>query len=136
VLGPAERRGGHAALLAWLDQHTSRLFLPTVCVAEIAGGIAKLRRQGSTRKAAAFEEWLGSVLYLHAGSILPLDVAAAHETGLIADRARALGLSPGFADLCIAGIAAAHRLTVLTRNLRHFTPLGVPAFDPFAALPA
>ena len=62
-------------------------------------------------------------------------MAAARETGLIADRARARGLAPGFADLAIAGIATAHGLTILTRNLRHFAPLDVPAHDPYAALP-
>jgi len=29
----------------------------------------------------------------------------------------------------------ANGLTVLTRNLRHFAPLGVPALDPFGELP-
>jgi hypothetical protein len=28
-----------------------------------------------------------------------------------------------------------HRLTILTRNIRHFAPLNVPARDPFKALP-
>jgi toxin FitB len=40
-----------------------------------------------------------------------------------------------FADLAIAATAAAHSLIILTRNLRHFAPLDVPAHNPFEALP-
>ena len=36
------------------------------------------------------------------------------------------------ADLLIAATAAAHRLTVATRNLRHSKPTGVAVLDPFA----
>lgn len=135
MLGPRLRDPGHAPLRSWLTQGTSRLFLPTVCVAEITGGIAKLRRDGGKRKASALDAWLASLLHLYAARILPLDIAAARATGELADRARALGQAPGFADLAIAGIAEANGLIVLTRNIRHFTPIGVAAHDPFVARP-
>jgi toxin FitB len=32
-------------------------------------------------------------------------------------------------------IAKHHDLTILSRNIRHLVPLGVPVLDPFAALP-
>jgi hypothetical protein len=35
------------------------------------------------------------------------------------------------ADIVIAATAQAHGLTVLTRNLKHFTPLAVACLDPF-----
>ena len=35
--------------------------------------------------------------------------------------------------LLTAATAAALRLTVASRNVRHFAPTGVPAFDPFKA---
>ena len=47
---------------------------------------------------------------------------------------RAAGRAPGFADVAIAA-AASRDLTILTRNLRHFAPLGVRAIDPFDTLP-
>jgi len=49
------------------------------------------------------------------------------------DRARAY--APGFEDIAIAATAAVRGLTVLTANLRHFEPLGVPCLDPFEKLP-
>jgi predicted nucleic acid-binding protein len=56
--------------------------------------------------------------------------------GALSDVARAKGASPGFADLAIASTAQAHDLTLLTRNTRHFGPLGVRLIDPFRSLPA
>jgi predicted nucleic acid-binding protein len=40
-------------------------------------------------------------------------------------------MHPGFADVAIAATAEAHGLTVLTRNVKDFIPLGVACFDPF-----
>ena len=34
------------------------------------------------------------------------------------------------ADLLIAATALEHGLTVATRNVRHFEPMGVPVLDP------
>ena len=129
------RRDPSDALIGWLDQNTARLFLPTIAIAEMTSGIAKLRRTGRATDAEALDEWMASILHMYLPRILPLDAAASHTTGLLMDQARARGQAPGFADLAIAGIAAARGLTVLTRNLRHFAPLGVPACDPYAALP-
>ena len=49
--------------------------------------------------------------------------------------ARAAGHTPGFADVAIAATAGSRGLTILTRNLRHFVPLGIEAADPFETLP-
>jgi predicted nucleic acid-binding protein len=37
----------------------------------------------------------------------------------------------GGADLLIAATALEHGMTVVTRNIRHFTPTGVGVEDPF-----
>ena len=37
------------------------------------------------------------------------------------------------ADQLIAATALEHGLTVVTRNLRHFTPTGVASFNPWQA---
>ena len=45
----------------------------------------------------------------------------------------AVGRHPGLADVLIAATARVIGADVLTRNVRHFAPLGVVAVDPFAA---
>lgn len=122
-------------LAGWMDTHTDLLFVSTVTVAEIEDGIAKARREKASRKAAALDEWLRTLLHLYSNRVLAFDLAAAHAAGILSDRARAGGHAPGFADIAIAATAMSRKLTILTRNLRHFAPLGVPAHDPFDRLP-
>lgn len=123
----------------WLQRHSDRLFLPAIAVAEIQQGICKLRRQGAAERAAALTRWLDGLMAGYAERILPLDGQAARLAGEISDRAMAGGHHPGFADVAIAAIAAERDLVLLTRNTRHFAPLGIPQADPFSedgALPA
>jgi toxin FitB len=133
--GAPSKRRASAALILWMDRNSDRLFLSTITIAEIADGIAKARREGARRKAADLTGWLEAVLHLYGDRVLPFDVAAARVAGTLSDRARSKGQSPGFPDLAIAATAATHQLTVLTGNLRHFTPLGVAAHNPLDALP-
>jgi toxin FitB len=122
-------------LLAWMDERSARLYLSAVTVAEVEDGVAKLRREGATRKAADLEAWLEALLHLYSRRILPFDLAVARVAGRLSDQARGQGQAPGFADIAIAATARHHGLTILTRNLRHFAPLGVDVIDPFSALP-
>lgn len=120
---------------AWMDRNSAGLFLSVVTVAEIEDGIAKCSREGASRKAGRLAEWLEVLLHLYANRILPIDLDTARLVGALTDQARGQGHDPGWADLAIAASARRHGVTLLTRNLRHFHPLGVTALDPFAALP-
>jgi predicted nucleic acid-binding protein len=132
ALAPS-RRPGLAKLVEWLDRASPRLFLSVVSAAEVRSGIAKAEREGATTKAFRLREWWESIEYLYAEKLLPFDLGCAHAAGQILDDARAH--QPGFEDIAIAATAQVHGLTVLTRNIRHFVPLGVRVLDPFAALP-
>ena len=133
--GAPGRAARVAALVDWMDAHSDQLFLSAVTVMEIVDGIAGLKRIGATAKAAGLTDWLELVLHLYSDRVLPFELSAARLAGELTDRARAAGYSPGFADVAIAATAGCHDLTILTRNLRHFEPLGVPAIDPFKTLP-
>ncbi len=124
-----------SSLGLWLEAHSDRLFLSSVTVAELEKGIAKLRRTGSIKRAAALADWLETLLHFYDRRILSFDIPVARVAGLLSDRALSRGQEPGFADIAIAATAQHHGLTVLTRNLRHFEPLGVAVIDPFARLP-
>jgi predicted nucleic acid-binding protein len=122
-------------LAAWMQRHDALLFVSVITVAEIADGIAKARREGAGRKADRLAEWFETVLHLYASRVLSLDLPAARWLGILSDRARSAGHAPGFADLAIAATAQLHGMTILTRNLRHFRMLEIPAVDPFERLP-
>ena len=109
--------------------------MSAVAVAEIEDGIAKLRREGATRRSADLTAWFDTVLHLYDDRILAFDTATARIAGAMSDRARGLGHAPGLADVIIAATAQYRRLTILSRNLRHLEPLGVAVVDPFMTLP-
>lgn len=133
--GAPGRRAQSAALVEWMDMRSRELFLSVVTVAEITDGIAKLTRTGSASKAAGLADWLELVLQLFGERVLPFDVAAARLAGALMDEAKAACHTVGFPDIAIAATASCRGLTILTRNLRHLTPLRVRAHDPFDALP-
>jgi toxin FitB len=131
----APRRSGAADLVQWMDEHSDRLYLSAVTVAEIEDGIAKARREKAHRKAADLAAWLEVLLHLYASRILAFDLSVARIAGPLSDKARGRGTDPGFADIAIAATAYRHGLTILTRNTRHFALVGVPAVNPFDCLP-
>jgi predicted nucleic acid-binding protein len=132
ALAPS-KRGGEGRLIDWLDQASPHLFLSVISAAEIVSGIAKAEREGATTKSKTLKEWWQSIEYLYAQKLLPFDLRCAHAAGQILDHARAH--QPGFEDIAIAATAQVYGFTILTRNMRHFEPLGVRAVDPFLALP-
>ena len=119
----------------WMDRNSAGLYLSVITVAEIDQGIARCLRTGAHAKAKRLTGWLETVLHLYAKRLLPVDVATAQRIGPLADYVLGQGHAPGLADLAIAATALNRGLIVLTQNLRHFTPLGVSAQDPFETLP-
>ena len=135
VLAPGREAYVPAALGDWLQAHHQVLYLPCIAVAEMAQGIAKLRRAGGTERADRLERWLDGLLTTYADRILPLDAQASRLAGQMSDAVIAKGCHPGFADVAIAALAQNAGLLLLTCNLKHFQPLGVACADPLGALP-
>lgn len=133
--GAPRKAAAAADLVAWMDDHSARLYLSVVTVAEIEDGIAKARRTGATHKATDLAAWLATLLHLYSDRIHVFDVAVARVAGSLSDRARSKGHAPGFADIVIAATARHYDMTILTRTRKHFDHLDVAVLDPFAALP-
>ena len=136
ALAPGREVHLSAGFAQWLQVHDAQLFLPCVAVAELAQGIGKLRRAGAAERADRLDLWLDQLIAGFGDRILPLDTLAARLAGKVSDRATAMGRHPGFADVAIAALAMQGNHLLLTRNLKHFAPLGVPCADPFSQAPA
>jgi toxin FitB len=132
--GAPSRLAPHT-LVMWMDAHSAHLFLSAVTVAEIDDGIARLKREKAKRRSNDLASWLETLLHLYGERILAFDTQSARIAGALSDRARSKGQAPGFGDIIIAATAQHHGLTILSRNVRHFAPLGVRVLDPFVALP-
>jgi hypothetical protein len=135
VLAPGREAFVPQPLREWLQAHHKQLYLPCIAVAEMAQGIAKLRRAGGAERADRLDRWLDGLLSAYADRILPLDAQASRLAGQMSDAAVAQGCHPGFADVAIAALAQKAGLLLLTCNLKHFQPLGVACTDPLMALP-
>lgn len=133
ALAPS-KRADTRDLIEWLELASPLLFLSVISAAEVGAGIAKAEREGATTKTRQLKEWWLSLEYLYADKLLPFDLKCASAAGQLLDHARAH--NPGFEDIAIAATAQVHSLTVLTRNTRHFEPLGVRVIDPFQRLPS
>jgi toxin FitB len=72
---------------------------------------------------------------LYGDRILAFDTPTARIAGILSERARGQGQARGFGDIIITATARHHGLTILSRSIRHFVPMGIPVLDPFAPLP-
>lgn len=135
VLTPGREALVPAHLPRWLQAQHNKLFIPCITIAELAQGIGKLRRAGGKERADRLDGWLDGLLNAYSERILPLDAQAARLAGQISDAAMAKGRHPGFADVAIAALAQSAQLLLLTSNIKHFKPLGVPCVDPLKKLP-
>lgn len=88
-VGAPGRVGRSTTLIDWMEAHSNVLFLSVVTVAEIADGVAKLKRTGSAARAAAraaaIGDWLQLVLRLYGSRVLAFDDAAALLAGELTD---------------------------------------------------
>ena len=125
VVSELRRPRPAAPVLDWIrHQSAEHLFLSAVTVGEIQAGIELTREQDATR-AEQIEAWLDQVL--DAYEVLVVDAPVFREWARLMHR-RSNTLMQ---DALIAAVAKVHRLTVATRNVRDFRPLGVSVIDPF-----
>ena len=126
VLSALRRRERDPRVVQWLTlQRTGDIYLSVVTVGEVERGIRREQRRNPSfaRDLAA---WLEQILTLYEARILPVNLPAARRWGrLSAD------LGHQNADLLIAATALERGLIVVTRNVRHFEPTGVPVLNPF-----
>ena len=126
VLSELRRRQRDPGVVAWMArQHQEDCYLSVVSLGEIERGIAR-KRASDPRVAEDLAAWLDRLLRLHGQRLLAVDLAIARRWGRLST-----ALGQDSADLLIAATALEHGLTVVTRNLRHFTPTGVATLNPW-----
>jgi predicted nucleic acid-binding protein len=132
VVSALMQRHPDAGIVAWLDAvPPESVWITSVTVLEIRFGLDLL---ADGRKRMRLEEAFSKALSEDLEDrILAFDRSAAEIAGAIAATQRRRGRPVEFRDLQIAGIVAARKATLATRNTRHFEDLGIPLVDPWAA---
>ena len=102
------------------------LFISAFSIAEIERGVIAKERSDA-RQGAVLRRWFDeNVLPAFADRVLPFDRPAARVLAAY----RVPEHAP-FDDALIAAVAESAHMTVVTRNLKHFEPLGVACLDPW-----
>jgi predicted nucleic acid-binding protein len=124
-------RSGQAnkKVVAWAKQlPATSLFVSAISILELELGV-QLAERRDPRQGAVLRQWLdGNVLVAFRGRVLPIDteVAVACARLHVPDRRAER-------DALIGATALVHGLTVATRNVSDFAPMGgVAVHDPWA----
>ncbi len=132
VLSALMQRAADPAVVAWLDgQPAESVWTTSITVLDVSCGLELLADGRRRRRLAdAFAKALAEDLD---GRVLPFDQAAAESAGEIAAGQRRAGRPVEIRDVQIAGIAAARKAALATRNPRHFEGTGKKLVDPWSA---
>ncbi len=127
VLSEARKSNCDRYVFEWIENTPrERQFISVVTLMEVAVGILRLERN-DPEQALLLRHWFeDAVLPAFEGNIMELGVLEALAT------AELHVPSPGpYRDAQIAGTAAAHGMTIVTRNVKDFEKFGLPVINPW-----
>ena len=132
VLSALMRAEPDRAVVRWLNGLAAEsIWTTSITLFEVQFGIDAL--SDGERKTALQNAFHQAVYVDMQGRILDFDAPATAAASTIAARQHALGRPVDMRDAQIAGIIAARRATLATRNVRHFADTGLALVDPWVA---
>jgi len=128
IVSEAMKPAPDPVLVRWLDEQPAEsLYISTITVGEILYGIGSLSDGASKDQLA---KALERTLSLFSGRMLPFDTIAAFAYADIAVAAKRKGKSHALSVVYLAAIAAAHGLTLASRNPALFESFGLLVIEP------
>lgn len=117
----------HANFIAWAgSQFLDELYLSAVTLMEIEIGCLRMERR-NPQQGEVLRKWIeASVMVRYRNRILPIDSFVAQQCA----RLQVPNSRPE-RDAMIAAAALVHNLTVVTRNIANFEPMGVRVINPW-----
>ena len=128
VLSELTRPAPDARVVTWLEVNEPALAVPTITLAELRYGIARL--PPGRRRSALLRFWRTTCDQFR-GRIFSFDERAAETYGDLAAAAERAGRRLNVQDGQVAAIAIARGMPVATRNVSHFGATGVAIVNPW-----
>ena len=128
VLSELTRPTPEPSVIAWLEVNEPALALPTIALAELRYGIARL--PDGRRRSGLLHFWRATCSQFR-GRIFSFDERAAERYGDLAAGAERAGRRLNIQDGQIAAIALVHGMSVATRNVGDFQATGVAIVNPW-----
>ena len=119
-----------AGVIAWLaEADEDRIFISVITIAELRHGIERLPA-GARRN--RLDTWLKEQVPLRFEErLLAVAVDTANVWGRVMAQGQAAGYRPGTMDAFIAATVLRHDMTLVTRNVSDFAPLGIRLVNPW-----
>ena len=122
VISELIRREPHPGVVDWMRRQPS-VALSVVTVEEVLYGL-------TWKPHPRVERWFGGFVE-NLTQVLPVTEAIARRSGELRGDFQTRGETRTMADMLLAATAQLHRLTLATRNTRHFEGCGILLLDPF-----
>jgi toxin FitB len=119
-------------VIAWLAEASEdEIFISVCTIAELRFGVASM---ASGKRRDHLDEWLRSDLPARFDKrIVGIDLPIGDAWGDIQARAKRKARPIGPMDGLLAATAEVHGMTLVTRNTKHFEPIGVTLLNPWTA---
>jgi predicted nucleic acid-binding protein len=124
-----KNRQANPGVLQFFQKATEQatpLYISVVTIGELRRGVELIRYRGDLHQANLLEAWLQNVLADYANYILDFTVVEAQVWGKLC-----VPHSQNSLDKMIAATALTCDLTLVTRNVKDFTNMGVCLLNPF-----
>ena len=131
VLSELTRPSPNPTVVLWLEANDKLLALPSIALAELRYGIARL--PVGQRRLRLLEFW-NATRNRFVGRTYSFDERAAEMYGGLAAAAERRGSRVNIADGQIAAIALVHRMSVATRDEGDFRVTGVRIVNPWVCV--
>jgi predicted nucleic acid-binding protein len=134
VLSESLRPSPAAAVMNWLaSADEAATFVSVITLGELRFGIENLIPSKRTR---ALEQWFEGDFERRFGKrLIAVDAQIASAWGSLTAEGRRQGRGLGVPDALLAATARVHDLTLVTRDVRDFSGLGIRLLDPWQSRP-